>query len=81
MDRAKETVKEEANLTENKIIVMEMRAMIMRTRKMWTSVKEFRNIQSDLMTDLWGTGQGSGLHETLCLKGDEQIGFSVLTVV
>ena len=36
MDRAKETVKEEANLTENKIIVMEMRAMIMRTRKMWT---------------------------------------------
>ena len=44
MDRTRETVKEDANLTENKIIVMEMSAMIMRTRKMWTSVKEFRNI-------------------------------------
>ena len=44
MDRTRETVKEDANLTENKIIVMEMSAMIMTTRKMWTSVKEFRNI-------------------------------------
>ena len=34
-----------------------------------------------MMADLWDIGQGRELHEILCLKGDGQIGFSVLTLV